>query len=237
MKITTRNLLADMLLAALDDRIAAEAVHCLARYCRAIRRTPPAMAVDTVLQSAREEEREQVLAKLRENPLLSWDLRGRSGRVTLSTSFSSEWAVIVERLLQFDAALREWSPTKHHSPLTQALRKGIILFNHRLFFEVHEVLETQWLQATDPEKQFLQGLIQLAVAFHHLENHNPRGARSLLQDGIAKLLPYRPAFLGVELQEVIQELEICRAELSQLDEEKVAQPHLVGIPTLRFVQV
>jgi predicted metal-dependent hydrolase len=236
MKIATRNLLAEMLIEALDDHIAASAIHWLVEYDRAMKKTPPAMAVDRLLQSVQEEEHEAVVAKLHTNPLLSWDLRGRSGRVTLSTSFASEWPIIAERLVRFSAALKDWSTTEGKLSLSQALRKGIVLFNHRLFFEVHEVLEAQWTQETGEEKQFLQGLIQIAVAFYHLENRNLRGALLLLQDGTEKITPYRPTFLGIELQEFIRELEACRTELAQLSKKQLLQPRLVSIPTMQLVR-
>lgn len=236
MKITTRNLLAKMLLEALDDHIAASAIHCLADYCRAMKKTPPAMTVDRFLQSVPEEDREVVLAHLQTSPLLAWDLRGRSGRVTLSTSFASEWLGIAERLVRFRAALKDWSTTTGEATLIKALRKGIVLFNHRLFFEVHEVLEAQWSQETGEEKQFLQGLIQIAVAFYHLENRNLRGALSLLQDGIEKIASYRPAFLGVELQEFFPQVETCRTELERLGEKGLEQFRNETIPQMQIVK-
>lgn len=236
MNIATRNLLAEMMLEAFEDRIAATALHCLAAYCRTIRKTSPAMAIGRLLQPVREEEREAVFAKLQTNPLLSWDLRGRAGRVTLSPGFSSAWPAIAARLVRFEAVLKDWSATAGEAALTQALRKGIALFNHRLFFEVHEVLEGQWSQAAGEEKQFLQGLIQIAVAFHHLENQNLRGALSLLHDGIEKIAPYRPAFLGVELAEFLRSLEECRTELRQLKEEELARFDKEKIPRLGLVR-
>ena len=39
----------------------------------------------------------------------------------------------------------------------------------------------------EPARTALQGLIQIAVGFHHLENGNREGARSLLVLGTAKL--------------------------------------------------
>lgn len=76
-------------------------------------------------------------------------------------------------------------------PLTprqaELLREGIELFNRREFFACHEVLEAAWLVAAGEQKLFLQGLIQVAVAFHHLQQRNFVGARRLLQAGMEKL--------------------------------------------------
>ncbi|HJY83808.1 MAG TPA: DUF309 domain-containing protein [Candidatus Binatia bacterium] len=234
MKIATRDLLAELLVRALEDQGAAAALRCLAAYCQAVKKTPPAMPVDRFLLPAPEAEQDYVLQLLRQNPLLSWDLRGRSGRVTLASAFTTEWAEIISKLLQYGAALAEWEPGETVPPLTNALRKGVLLFNHQLFFEVHEVLEVQWVKEAGEERRFLQGLIQIAVAFYHLSNHNLRGALSLLHDGVEKISPHQPAFLGIEVQDFIAELDTCQSELLRLESEEPLHFPVEKIPRLRF---
>ena len=68
-----------------------------------------------------------------------------------------------------------------------ALIGAACLWAHGLFFEVHEIVEPEWARASGDVRQALQGLIQVAVAFHHLAHGNPRGARKLLIDGREKL--------------------------------------------------
>ncbi|MGA8765643.1 MAG: DUF309 domain-containing protein [Candidatus Acidiferrales bacterium] len=70
---------------------------------------------------------------------------------------------------------------------SERFRRGIALFNARKFFEAHETWEELWLIEREPEKTFLQGLIQLAAAFHHHGRGNSRGTQSLLAAGLAKL--------------------------------------------------
>jgi hypothetical protein len=74
------------------------------------------------------------------------------------------------------------------APVEMALGQAALLFDGRLYFEVHELLEPYWLRAAGRERETLQGLIQVAVGFHHLSNGNGAGARALLHDGAAKLL-------------------------------------------------
>ena len=68
-----------------------------------------------------------------------------------------------------------------------AVRQAAALWRERLFFEVHEVLEAVWKTASGDLRQALQGLIQIAVAFHHHAHGNLRGARSLLAEGRGRL--------------------------------------------------
>ena len=66
-------------------------------------------------------------------------------------------------------------------------RRGIALFNSEEFFQAHEVWEEIWLDEAEPEKTFLQGLIQAAAAFHHYRRRNFSGAQSLLASAAVKL--------------------------------------------------
>jgi hypothetical protein len=68
-----------------------------------------------------------------------------------------------------------------------AVARAAALWDARLFFEVHEVLEAVWQRASGETRQALQGLIQIAVAFYHLGAGNLRGARQLVSDGRARL--------------------------------------------------
>jgi predicted metal-dependent hydrolase len=75
--------------------------------------------------------------------------------------------------------------------LREALDQAALLFDAGLHFEVHELLEPFWLRTEGAEKEALQGLIQMAVGFHHLATHNVSGARMLLEEGSARLFGKR----------------------------------------------
>ena len=96
------------------------------------------------------------------------------------------------------------------APLETALRQAALLFDGRLYFEVHELLEPYWLRAAGGERETLQGLIQVAVGFHHLGNGNGAGARALLHDGAAKLLGRHIGRVAVDA--------FARAVVSTLDD-------------------
>ena len=66
-------------------------------------------------------------------------------------------------------------------------RRGVEQFNTRHFFEAHETWEEIWLASPEPEKTFLQGIIQIAAAFHHYTRGNNRGTRTLLEAGLRRL--------------------------------------------------
>lgn len=81
----------------------------------------------------------------------------------------------------------------------EAFARGVAQFNERLFFECHDTLEELWSGVRGPSRAFYQGLIQAAVAFHHLGNGNRAGAIALLRRSLARLDRYPGRYGGVDL--------------------------------------
>ncbi|MFZ0335791.1 MAG: DUF309 domain-containing protein [Candidatus Acidiferrales bacterium] len=75
----------------------------------------------------------------------------------------------------------------------------MVLFNSGEFFKAHEVWEEIWLAAPEPEKTFLQGLIQLAAAFHHYSRSNRAGAQSLATAALEKLEKFPGNYSDINL--------------------------------------
>ena len=80
--------------------------------------------------------------------------------------------------------------------------EGLAHFNARKFFEAHEFWEEIWLVEPEPEKTFLQGLIQVTAAFHHRQRGNPEGVELLLAAGIVKLLRFPEDHRGLAIGEL-----------------------------------
>ena len=68
-----------------------------------------------------------------------------------------------------------------------ALAEGLACYRNSQFFDAHEHWESAWFNSIKPEKGFLQALIQLTVALHHIQAGNPAGARSLLRRSLRRL--------------------------------------------------
>jgi len=78
--------------------------------------------------------------------------------------------------------------------------KGLEAFNSGHFYEAHEHWEEVWLETPNPEKMFLQGLIQVAAAFHHHSRANLLGTRNLLHSGLLKLDRFPGVHGGLEIE-------------------------------------
>ena len=80
-----------------------------------------------------------------------------------------------------------------------ALADGLRRYDTGEFFTAHEAWKTVWLEAPEPDKTFLQGLIQVTAAFHHLQRNNPLGAGRLLHAALRRLERYPACFGGISV--------------------------------------
>jgi uncharacterized protein len=79
------------------------------------------------------------------------------------------------------------------------LAEGLALYNSADFFHAHEAWESVWLTSPQPEKLFLQALIQTTVALHHFTRNNRLGCTRLLGAALRKLEPFPPDFSGIDV--------------------------------------
>jgi predicted metal-dependent hydrolase len=80
-----------------------------------------------------------------------------------------------------------------------ALAEGLRLYDAGEFFAAHEAWESVWLPAQEPEKTFLQGLIQVTAAFHHWQRENRLGTARLLRGALGRLERDPACFGGISV--------------------------------------
>jgi predicted metal-dependent hydrolase len=85
-------------------------------------------------------------------------------------------------------------------------------FNRRWYFESHETLEELWMVTPWPERQFFQGIIQLAAAFVHYARGEYAGIFKLLDASEEKLREFMPECFGVDVTALLGEMARVRAE-------------------------
>ena len=145
----------------------------------------------------------------------SWRWAGSSGRRRDGSGSGRPWAhgpSLAERASRATSAVGDWRD-RGAGELALLLDRAAALANHGLFFEVHELLEPAWFRASEPVRTALQGLIQIAVALHHLENGNREGGRSLLGLGLAKMAE-AGAVLPIDTAGWLEELRAALAALA-----------------------
>ena len=91
-----------------------------------------------------------------------------------------------------------------------ALEQGLQLIRDGDYFEAHEELEDEWRTAPDAERDFLQGLVHVAVAWLHAERGNRNGCERQLVKAERRLGGYRPRHRGVDVDRILDDVATAR---------------------------
>jgi len=118
---------------------------------------------------------------------------------------------IRKRLRLYDVVFAEIDRARKTDIFSQAL----ILWDIGLFFEVHERLETIWLQATGDQRLALQGMIRAAGTYVKWESGEYDAARKMAVKAATGLAAYRGALPQTvpNLDALITQLRELRTEL------------------------
>ena len=103
------------------------------------------------------------------------------------------------RPLPYDTDERELTEDWEYETIEEALELGVWLWGQQRYFESHECLEDVWHAAPDADRDFWQGVIQVAVAGVHHQRHNPTGAAALLDRARQRLERYPAGHRGVDV--------------------------------------
>jgi hypothetical protein len=87
------------------------------------------------------------------------------------------------------------------------LEDFVARFNAGSFWESHEILEAAWRETGS---DFYQGLILFASAFVHVRRANLHGVRAQLAKAVSRLGGYRPSYLGVDVDAVLDAADAAR---------------------------
>jgi len=96
--------------------------------------------------------------------------------------------------------------------MNERFAKAVELFNAGRYFDAHEALEDEWRESVDPERRWLQGLVQVAVASHHHSTGNLLGANSVMARAIANLETCPTVLHGVDIAKLRRDLVIATTE-------------------------
>lgn len=94
------------------------------------------------------------------------------------------------------------------------LLKGLEEFNAGQYFACHETLETLWKGLSGDEKTLVQGIIQVSVAYYHLNRGNTKGALRLFDRALPRIEPYLPTWLELDLAAFFQAIMAERERLA-----------------------
>lgn len=116
------------------------------------------------------------------------------------------------------------------TPDDKLLDEGIDLFNEGHFWEAHEAWERIWLDSEEPQRTFIQGLIQLTAAFHHFRRGTLRGGIRLSAAAEEKLSSYPQDHLRIDRSMAVAASAEARAWAS----EAIREGRTPLLPSSRF---
>ena len=107
---------------------------------------------------------------------------------------------------------------------------GMKLFNSCQWYKSHDVFEEIWHETGGPERQLIQGILQVAVAQVHLENSNLNGATILYGEALGRLKRFHLANFGLNI-EGLSNCVLRRLEFLQIGKDLADCP----LPVLNFL--
>lgn len=114
-------------------------------------------------------------------------------------------------------------------------KRGIVLFNDGEFWESHEAWEEVWQRHPENSRIFFQGLIQVAAGFHQLQRQIFHGADKHFRNALWKLKPFRPRFLGLDVEAIVKQVERSLREVHRLGPDGLHRFDTRLIPKLKIV--
>jgi predicted metal-dependent hydrolase len=82
------------------------------------------------------------------------------------------------------------------------------------YFAAHEELELGWRAAEAEERDFYQGLVHVTVAWYQAGRRNRNGCVRQLEKAQRRLAPYAPHHRGVDVADILLQVQSSHAEAS-----------------------
>lgn len=120
---------------------------------------------------------------------------------------------------EFDPAripLFDLVPRGGEAGLAPDLVEGVRLYNAGRYLESHEAFEQVWMSEVGANRYFYKGLVHLAMGFHYATAGDHERAVAKLCLGLDFLRGYEPAFLGLEVDHLLERAAACLAEIEAL---------------------
>jgi predicted metal-dependent hydrolase len=93
----------------------------------------------------------------------------------------------------------------------EAFSRGVELIRANEYFAAHEELEDAWRAAEPAERDFLQGLVHVAVAWYQAGRGKEIGCGRQLEKAVRRLAPYAPEHRGIDVAALLVQLEAAQA--------------------------
>jgi len=94
--------------------------------------------------------------------------------------------------------------------------QGIMLFNRGEYWDAHEALEEAWREEAGEVRYLYQGILQVGVAYLHIQRGNFNGALKLHKRAHRWLDPFPPQCRGIDVARLKADLDAAITEVRRL---------------------
>jgi len=157
---------------------------------------------------------------------LGADQKIRAQEVGCEATFTADFLLKnLTGILQQHARLTHLAETENAcaQPLSALAQAGIDLHNRGEYFEAHELLERAWNEDASAARELYRGLLQVSVAYLHIERGNYNGALKMFLRMRQWLDPLPAVCRGVLVAQVRQDARAARAALEALGPNRIAE--------------
>lgn len=103
-------------------------------------------------------------------------------------------------------------------PLPPEAAEAIGLFNAGDYYRQHDLFEALWMREQRPIRDLYRAILQVGIAYYHVEHGNPRGALKTLLKAQQWLIPLPDICQGVDVASLRANAAAVRAEIERLGE-------------------
>lgn len=161
--------------------------------------------------------------------VVSDDASQRAEATLAGADLSLNWLELRQRLLELikefariqDAKTLAKLDCQCAEELPELAIKGVGEFNNENYYRQHDMFEAQWVQTKGPVRDLYRAILQVGVAYFHIQNGNGRGALKMLQRSVQWLSILPESCQGIDVAGLRRDSYAVRAEIERLGPERL----------------
>ncbi len=138
-------------------------------------------------------------------------------------SFDKLMSRIQIHMRDTDSVLQAALAEAAQQPLPTLVHQGLQEFNAGAYYEAHETLEQAWMDEHGPIRNMYRGILQIAVAYYHIQRQNYRGALKMFLRSLQWLDPLPDICQGVNIGRMRNEARQARLAMERLGAARISE--------------
>jgi hypothetical protein len=135
---------------------------------------------------------------------------------------------------QLDNDLQQALGVPCAQPMPPLVKQGLEEFNAGEYYECHETLEHAWMDEEGPVRNVYRGILQVGVAYYHIERGNYWAAVKMFLRAIQWLEPLPEVCHGIQIGQFRADTHAAREELERLGPEQIHEFELSQIAPVQY---